>query len=86
MPSWGLFARHVKNLAVNHVEFRAALLDLRPVVRLDDVAGATFDAVRFPAVADTPVFVLNDVSDLAVHDSPGLPETSLAGRTHAGSL
>ena len=47
-PSWGLFARHVKNLDVSHVEFRVAAEDLRPTVQLDDVADVGFDSVTFP--------------------------------------
>jgi polygalacturonase len=80
MPSWGMFARHVRNLDVSRVEFRTAREDLRPTVQLDGVAGATFDAVKFPHAAGTPTFVLKDVSDIAVHNSPGLPETNRAGK------
>ena len=76
MPSWGLFARHVKNLDVHRVEFRVAQTDLRPVVRLDDATGTSFDSVKFPRTADTPVFVLKDVTGFEIHRSAGLPETA----------
>ncbi|MBI2498404.1 MAG: right-handed parallel beta-helix repeat-containing protein [Opitutae bacterium] len=79
MPSWGLFARHVKNLTLRGVELRTAAPDLRPVVHLDDVAGATFDAVKLPPAAGTPAFVLKNVSGLAIHNSPDLPETRRDG-------
>jgi hypothetical protein len=75
MPSWGMFARHVKNLDLSRVEFRVAQEDLRPTVQLDDVAGVTFDAVKFPHAANTPVFVLKNVTGLAIHNSPGLADT-----------
>ena len=75
MPSWGMFARHVKNLDVSHVEFRFAKEDLRPTVQLDDVADAAFDAVKFPHAASAPAFVLKNVDGFAVHNSPALAET-----------
>ena len=75
MPSWGMFARHVKNFDVSHVEFRAAKEDLRATVQLDDVTDATFDAVKFPHAASAPAFVLKNVNGFAVHNSPSLPET-----------
>ena len=80
MPSWGMFARHVKNFEVSHVEFRVAKEDLRPTVQLDDVADVAFDAVKFPHAAGAPVFVLKDVNGFAIHNSPGLPETNRAGK------
>jgi polygalacturonase len=75
MPSWGMFARHVKNLDVSHVEFRAAKEDLRATVQLDDVADVTFDAVKLPHAPNAPVFVLKNVNGFAIHNSPALPET-----------
>jgi polygalacturonase len=75
MPSWGMFARHVKNLDLSHVELRVAKEDLRPVIQLDAVASVSFDAVKFPHAANTPTFVLKNVTGFAVHNSAGLPET-----------
>ena len=66
----------VKNLDVHRVEFRVAQTDLRPVVRLDDATGTSFDSVKFPRTADTPVFVLKDVTGFEIHRSAGLPETA----------
>lgn len=76
MPSWGLYARHVKNLELHRVELRVAREDQRPVVRLEDVTGVGFDAVKFPRAAGVPVLVLKNVAGLAIHQSPGLPETA----------
>ncbi len=86
MPSWGMFARHVKNFDVSRVEFRATKDDLRPTVQLDNVAGAAFDAVKFPHAAGAPVFVLKNVEGFAVHNSPGLPETNRAEKIAAERL
>ncbi|HVT74466.1 MAG TPA: glycosyl hydrolase family 28-related protein [Lacunisphaera sp.] len=76
MPSWGLFARHVKNLALGRVELRVAQADLRPVIQLDHVADVTFDQLKCAPAAGIPTFVLKQVDGFAVHNSPGLPETN----------
>jgi polygalacturonase len=86
MPSWGMFARHVKNFDVSHVEFRVAKDDLRPTVQLEDVADARFDSVKFPHDASTTSFVLKDVTGLAVHNSPGLPDTNRPEKIADGKL
>ena len=75
IPSWGMFARHVKNLDVSHVEFRVAKEDLRATVQLDNVAEVAFDTVKFPHAAGAPTFVLKNVTGFAIHNSPALPET-----------
>ncbi len=75
MPSWGMFARHVRNLDVSHTEFRVAQEDLRPTVQLDDVTDVTFDVVKFPHAPGASSFVLKHVTGFAIHDSPALPET-----------
>lgn len=80
MPSWGLFARHVKNLDLHRVEFRTASPDFRPVVRLEDATGVSFDAVKLPKTPGTPVFVLKDVTGFEIHRSAGLPETTRTER------
>lgn len=75
LPAWGLFARHMKNLTVDRVEFRVAQEDRRPVVWLEDVTGAGFDRVKLPAAPGVPAFVLKQVGGFSVHQSAGLPET-----------
>jgi hypothetical protein len=81
-----MFARHVKNFDVSHVEFRVAKDDLRPTVQLEDVADARFDSVKFPHDASTTSFVLKDVTGLAVHNSPGLPDTNRPEKIADGKL
>lgn len=39
IPSWGLFARHVKNLQLRGVELRTITPDARPGIFLEDVVG-----------------------------------------------
>ncbi len=75
IPAWGLWARHVKNFSIDHVEVRAAAPDLRPTVILDDVIDASLDHVKLPHATGTPAVVLKNVNGLTIHHSPGLPET-----------
>ncbi len=76
LTAWAVWARHVKNLALAHVEFRFAKDDLRPAVILDDVAGADLDHAKLPHTAGTASLGLKNVTGLAIHNSPGLPETN----------
>ncbi len=77
MPSWGMFARHAKNLTLTNVELRVTKPDQRPMIQLDDVADVAFDAVKFPHSPDSPsTFVLKNVTGFAIHNSRGLPETN----------
>ncbi len=76
MPSWGLFARHVKNLTLARVELRVAKEDLRPTLILDDVTDVSLDWAKLPHGTGTPAIVLKNVTGLTVHNSPGLPETN----------
>ena len=75
IPSWGMFARHVQGLSLDHVELRPAKEDLRPAIILDDVAGADFDHVKAQPAAGTPTVVLKNVDGFVAHNCPGLPDT-----------
>jgi polygalacturonase len=85
-PSWGMFARHVKNLDVSHLEFRAAKEDLRTVVQLDDVTDAAFDAAKLPHAQGAATFVLKNVTGFSVHNSPGLADTKRAEKIASEKL
>lgn len=75
MPSWGLYARHIKNLTFSNIELRTATPDLRSPVQLEHAVDVSFNTVKFPPAPDTPVFVLKHVTGFAVHNSPSLPDT-----------
>ena len=51
-PSYGLFARHVRDLRVDNITFTTLKPDGRPVVVLDDVEGATFSNIYYPDKKD----------------------------------
>lgn len=75
LPSYGLFARHVKNLSLHHVEFAPAAPELRPALFLHDVATARFDHVTFPVPTTPPGFVLQEVRDLTLRSTTGSADT-----------
>ncbi len=77
LPSWGLFARHVKNLQVRGAELRVATPDARPAVILDDVQGARLsDVVLSGAVAaNESAWVLREVTALHARDNTGLADS-----------
>ena len=47
-PAYGLYARHVDGLEVNHVTFRTERPDYRPAVMLDDVKNACINDLKAP--------------------------------------
>jgi len=78
MPSHGFYIRHAKGIRLDNIEIGAAKEDRRPAFVLDDVRDADFFRIRTPQVADTPVFALHNVADLAVHMCRPAPDTQLA--------
>lgn len=80
-PSYGLYARHVRNLEVHHIDLRTEKPDGRPPVLLHDVAGVGFDHVRLAHAEGVKTFVLRDVRDIAVKDAMGMAD--LARSSHA---
>ena len=75
MPAYGFFVRHVKNLELRDVDVTFVKDEMRPVMVLNDVAGADFDHVKARRMPGVPFFMLQKVSDFAVHNCPGLPDT-----------
>ncbi|WP_347303015.1 glycoside hydrolase family 28 protein [Croceibacterium sp. TMG7-5b_MA50] len=59
LPATGLFARHVRNLALSNVEVQVAAPDPRPAIWLQDVEDADLFRLRLPR--DAEAFALHDV-------------------------
>ncbi len=78
MPSQGFYLRHVKNLALSHVEVRPLKADPRPSFYLEEVSRADFVAVTAPTSTDHPAFRLNRVADLRISLSRAAADTQLA--------
>ena len=72
MPSWGMFARHMRNLQVRDVEFRLMSADARPAVTMDDVAGGRLANVVLTAADGAKGWTLHNVRDVAVRDVTGV--------------
>jgi hypothetical protein len=83
LPAWGIYVRHAKDLAFRDIKFSAEKDDTRPVIVLDDVAGAEFKNVKAPQVAGAPSFVLRQVTDFSVGDSSSVPDRQLAKTAQA---
>jgi polygalacturonase len=86
IPAWGLWARHVKNFEVSHVEFRTAQPDLRPTVILDDVTDARIDHVRLPHGEGAASVALKNVTGFTLESSPGLPNTAKSEKVDSAKL
>ena len=54
LPAWGLYARHVKHLALEDVRLSLAADDARPVIHAEQVEQLTLDHVHFPQVPGVP--------------------------------
>jgi polygalacturonase len=75
LPSWGLFARHVKNLTLRGVELRVVTPDARPAMHVEDAQGARFTDTVISGADREARWVLRDVAGLHVRDVTGLADT-----------
>jgi polygalacturonase len=78
-PSWGLYARHARNLVVHHVVLRAVADDMRPPVYLEDVDGAEFEHLTALPVAGARTFALKDVANFSTESCAGVPDSGRPG-------
>jgi polygalacturonase len=74
-PSWGLYARHARNLVVRHVVLRTRNPDLRSSVSLEDVDGMEFEHDEFAPSAGAKALVLKDVARLSIQSCDGIPDS-----------
>ena len=77
-PAYGFFIRNVKDIKMSDVEVSYMKEDLRPAFILDNVDGADFQHISAQKVEGTPTFVLNQVKNFNIFNSPQLPNTKLA--------
>jgi len=82
-PSYGLYARHVRNLEVHHADLRTEKPDARPPVLLHDVVGAGFDHVRLARGEGVKTFVLREVRDFALKDALGVQDVARSSHAQA---
>ncbi|MGA2052120.1 MAG: glycosyl hydrolase family 28-related protein [Opitutales bacterium] len=81
LPAYGLYARHVTNLTVRDFDVSFIKEDTRPVVVLDDVTSATFDAFKAQRGTGAPYFWLRQVGEFSVLNSGAALNTYLSGVT-----
>jgi polygalacturonase len=74
--SWGLYARHARNLIVHHVILRPKSPDARSSIHLEDVDGAQFEHVEAIPSGNAKTFSLQDVSRFSTQSCEGIPDTS----------
>jgi hypothetical protein len=74
MPSYGLFARHVKDLELANIRFTFEKEDLRSAMVCEDVDGLEIDNFKAQVGDGVPPVRYKDVKRLVVRDSPGLQE------------
>jgi polygalacturonase len=82
-PAYGLYVRHAKNVTARDLDFQAMSPDARPPVALVDVDGFYSDHMVASRSAGGAFFALENVRQLAVRGTPGVPDFArprLAGR------
>jgi len=77
MPAQGFYIRHVKNIAMSHIDIEAMVADARPVFVLGDVRDADFLRIRAPQAAAGSAFVLKSVDNFNLDLSRPLADTHL---------
>jgi polygalacturonase len=77
IPSWGIFARHVKGLSLRGVELHTIKPDARPAIILDDVANARASDVILDVTDKQPVWSMVNVSGLHARDVTRLPDGAI---------
>jgi hypothetical protein len=72
MPAYGLFARHVRDLELANIRFDLLSDDLRPALVCSDIDGLEIDNLKPQIVQNVPPASFEQVSGLAVRNSPAL--------------
>jgi len=75
MPAYGMFARHVKGLTLDHVTLGYAYPDFRPPVILDDVSDISFEHFDAKHEADIPLFMAWNTHNFSTQNTPGIADT-----------
>ncbi|MEJ2078035.1 MAG: glycoside hydrolase family 28 protein [Acidobacteriota bacterium] len=72
IPSYGLYARHVKGLELADIHMTYKGTEMRPAIVADDVQGLEIDNVKAKAAPGLAPTKFTDVERLVVRDSPDL--------------
>lgn len=82
LPSYALYARHVKNLRVNNVQFfYDDKNEMRPPFVMDDVKNVSFHSVEAMKDLLAPFFFLKNVIEFNANNCKGISDVSLQNFT-----
>jgi hypothetical protein len=76
MPSYGLFARHVRDLELANIHMNFESDDLRPPLVCMDVDGLEIDNLKAQTASGVAPAKFHDVKGLVVRNSPALTTES----------
>ena len=76
-PAHAFFIRHARGVEISDFKVLTENKEERPCFILQDVEGAEFFNVKFPAGQQSPRFVLVDVKNFSVQRSRSLPDTEI---------
>ncbi|HZC22350.1 MAG TPA: glycoside hydrolase family 28 protein [Candidatus Binatia bacterium] len=76
-PAHAFFIRHARGVEISDFKVLTENKEERPCFILQDVEGAEFFNVKFPAGQQPPHFVLVDVKNFSVQRSRSLPDTEI---------
>jgi hypothetical protein len=76
MPSYGLFARHVRGLELANINFSLLKDDQRPAMICSDIEGLEVDNFKAQLSAGVAPAKLEDVKDIVVRNSPVLKDAA----------
>jgi polygalacturonase len=73
LPSYGIFARHVKNLELANISTNFETIDKRPAAMFSDIQGLDIDNLKLQTAdgVKTAIFA-DDVKDLNIRNSPSI--------------
>ena len=77
MPAYGFFVRHVNGLQMKDVEVRFMRNDQRPPFVIDSAKNVVFESLKAQHADGVPTFLLKEVTNLDLRESPDLPDTKL---------
>ena len=69
-PSYGLFARHIKDLKLSNITFKTKNQDNRPAVICSDIIDLDISDFKAVVVKDIVPFLFENVSEVIIRNSP----------------
>lgn len=77
IPAYGFFVRHVNGLEMKDVQVSFMKDDQRPPFVIDSARNVVFDSLKAQHADGVPTFLLKEVTNLDLRESPDFPDTKL---------